>query len=339
MIQIQDLHANYSVQTNIAKLLDFLDSKLGAGNYKVAIEGAQGPLAVAELGKIQDKNFKAKVCDLAMKEAELTGTEYFSIVNGKTDVLWGAEDERYHRANIALFKKTYKGKRQLAEALNLVEAQLQPIKSKFYNHAMRKLDLKTAKYAQGKISPESYAKYLTGLAIKQGIDVAGQYPEIAKWSGLASLDQYPNMDKFQTELADLSGKLEGHLAKTGVQQNVAQVAGELDLLKRFAMEQVTTEEVRYLAPRLSEVAGRAKTLLDSVGADYDKQNLSELISAGLDYYVIALARDKFLTENALKLFDQMKASSAAQLGGHPLPRRCLGRGWFPYPWNLQNSPG
>jgi len=307
VIHIQDLHANYGVQSNIAKLLEFLDSRLGAGNYKVAIEGAEGPLTVAELGKIKDKDFKIKVCDRLMKEAELTGSEYFSIVNGKTDVLWGVENERYHQSNIALFQKTYEGKQEIVQNLGKIETDLGPIKAKYYDRAMRKLDEKESNLSAGKISTAEYLRFLVHIASKHGVNIAGDYPEIAKQTGFAPSDKFVNVDKVLTEKQALAAEVRQLLAKNDVQRNLAQVEKELSLFKRFMNEQVTTQEVRDMAPRLAEISGHIQVLLDSTHANYDKKNLSELVSAGLDYYVLALARDKFLTENTLKLMNTSKS--------------------------------
>jgi hypothetical protein len=304
VIQIQDLHANYSVQSNIAKLLAFLDSRFGAGPYKVAVEGAQGPVAVTELAKISDRDFKTQVCDRLMKAAELTGTEYFSIVNGKPDFLWGVEDQRYHDANITLFQSTYKGKQELAHALTQLQNDLLPIKKKTYTHAMRKLDKKAADYATGKLDLADYTSFLVKQASKQGIDIGTQYPEIAKWIGYARADQHINLDKLMTEQAELLEDVQAGFAKTDVQRNIASTSHELDVLRRMMTEEVTTEEVRHFAPQLAAVAGQAQYLLDNSGISYDKANLAQLISASLDFYAVALLRDKFLAENALSLIQK-----------------------------------
>lgn len=299
VIHIQDLHANFDVQTKIARLIEFYDSHLPP--YKVAVEGAEGPITATQLGKVSDRAFKTKVCDRLMKNAEITGTEYFSIVNGKPDLLWGVEDHRYHEANIALFRSTYKGKRELARALGKLQAEFAPIKQKAYSRSMRRLDRKAAAYESGKIDIVKYIRVLVKQASKQGIDIAGRYPEIAKWTGYAKADQYANMDKLMTEQAALLTEVQTSLAKTDLQRNIASTSVELDVLRRMLTEEVTTEEVRHLAPELSQVAGRAQFLMDQAGVSYEKQGAADLVSASLDFYAVALLRDQHLTENALKL--------------------------------------
>jgi hypothetical protein len=139
IVQIQDLHANYEVQTHIAGLLEFLDRRM-PGPYQVGLEGAEGAISVAELGRFPGKTFKAKVCDTLMKAAELTGPEYFAIVNGKPDLLWGVENERYHKTNVELFRSTFFGKEALALSLDKLTQDLEPVKRRYYGRDLRNLD-------------------------------------------------------------------------------------------------------------------------------------------------------------------------------------------------------
>jgi hypothetical protein len=304
VVQIQDLHANYGVQTNIVKLLEFLDSRLGEGNYRVAVEGAQGPISITELARIADHDLKTKVCDRLMKDAELTGTEYFSIVRGRPNLLWGVEDQRYHHANIALFQATYRGKQQLARTLSQLQSDLQPIKEKFYSRVMRKLDQKAVEYAKGQTDLAEYTTHLVRQASRQGIPIAARYPETARWTGYSKAAQYANLDKLMTEQTDLLKDIQMGLASSKIQRNIAAAAGELDVLRRMLIEEITTEEIRRLTPQLSSVVGRVKHLLESSGMAYDKDNLGEVVNSSLDFYAVALLRDQFLAENTLKIIQE-----------------------------------
>lgn len=315
VIHIQDLHANYSAQSSIAKLLEYYDRELGAGNYKVAVEGAQGPILVSQLGRISDRALKEDLSDRLMKEAELTGTEYFAIVNGRTDLLWGVEDERYHMANLALFKDTYNGKQQLARLFAELEKQLEPIKNKYYTFAMKKLDRRASAYSAGKVDEYDFNRSLVRRARRQGIAVASRYPEIAKLNGMAPAGPFVDADKLMTEQANLFLEVEGKLAKNDTQRNIVKASHNLDLLKRLTTEEVTTEEVRALAPRLSEVAGQVQQLLDSTHTAYDQKGFAELVNASLDFYAIALLRDQFLAGNALALLKTPKIKTVVLVAG------------------------
>jgi hypothetical protein len=217
VIHIQDLHANYEVQTHIAKLLEFYDARFAQVPYKVAVEGAEGPVWIAEMGKLPEKAFKTAICDRLLQAAELTGTEAFAIVNGKPDILWGVENERYHKTNLDLFRSTFAGKEALATALDRLENEIRPVRKK-YN------------------SP-----------------------------------------------------------------GIAAMFHDLDLLKRYVREQVAPDEVRKETPELETALGRIQVALDAAGVAYDKENLAKTISASLDFFVVALLRDRYLAGNTLAM--------------------------------------
>lgn len=315
VIHIQDLHANYSVQSNIAKLLAFYDRQLGAGTYKVAVEGAEGPILITKAGAIANRAFKEEMSDRLMKVAELTGTEYFAIVNGHTDLLWGVEDKRYHEANLSLFKKTYSAKESLSRTLQTVENQLQPIKKRYYTRTMRKLDQKAAAYVAGKVGMESFSKSLVRQAGKCGIDVAHNYPEIASLTGAAPDAPFVNIDKLMTEQSRLLQEIETRMAKNDVQKNIVQASSRINLLKRLTSEELTTEEVRTLAPQLAEVTGQIQQLLDATKTSYDKKNYAEVVTASLDFYALALLRDQYLANNALALLKDSKIKTVVLVSG------------------------
>jgi hypothetical protein len=321
VIHIQDLHANYEVQTKIARLLAFYqkrfkDKTIHVHPFRVAVEGAEGPVKTEEFAKLPDPAFKAEMCDKLLKAAELTGAEAYAITSGQPGMLWGVENERYHLANIDVFRSTFKQKEELAAGFGQLEKDLEPIRRKFFDRAMRKVDKKAADYAAGKLDLADYTLFQAREAIKLGINVPLQYPEIAKLTGYAPAETYANTDKLFTEQSDLLKEVQSRLAKTGLQRNAAEMTYEIGLLKRLVTEQITTEEVRTLAPRLKNFAGRAKQLLEDSGVAYDRTNLADLLSASLDFYAIALLRDKYLAENTLS-FMNSSPDRAPRLGADP----------------------
>jgi CheY-like chemotaxis protein len=322
VLYIQDLHANYEVQAKIAKLLEFYDARLGPEGYKVAVEGAEGPVWITEMGKLSDQAFKADVGDRLMQAAELTGPEYFAVVNGRPDLLWGVENERYHKANIDLFRSTFSGKEALGNTLEKLEKDIRAVQDAYYSRSMRKLEKKTHEFRQGGNDGAGYIGYLASAAQKSGIDLQA-YPETARWTGRAPSSAYVNMDRLFTEQTTLLRETQMRLAKTEFQRGIVTIADDVNLLKRFVREQISPEEIRRRAPDLEKILGRVQNTLDASGLPYDKKNLAGLISTSLDFYAMALLRDKFLAENTLELMrGRVQASGlrpqSKNLGPEPL---------------------
>ncbi|MDD4166579.1 MAG: hypothetical protein PHN29_06115, partial [Endomicrobiaceae bacterium] len=72
IVYIQDLHANPSVQKNIAKIIDNLDKSYGVD--KILVEGA--PFAALDTGMI-DLLKEYNLSNLLLNEGILSGTEYY----------------------------------------------------------------------------------------------------------------------------------------------------------------------------------------------------------------------------------------------------------------------
>src|SRR5258706_7345951 len=97
VILIQDLHAHYGVQKNIAGLLDFLSDKLKKTRNPpsaLAVEGASGPVDSSVMALFPDEKVKLAASDYLMREGELTGAEYFAIKRRLPKFLVGAENEK-----------------------------------------------------------------------------------------------------------------------------------------------------------------------------------------------------------------------------------------------------
>ena len=120
VVQIQDLHGDYQTQKNISSILSYLDKNYGISN--IYVEGApQGKLSTKWLADISDNSTKKTFIEAMMSVGELSGAEYFSVTEGKTDILKGAENFNAYSANLVRLAEM---KRNQA----VVEAQLLPIR-------------------------------------------------------------------------------------------------------------------------------------------------------------------------------------------------------------------
>ena len=92
VVLVQDLHAHYGVQKNIAGLLEFLSDKLNASEHRsvgasetsfptppfaLAVEGAEGPVRTLPCWRcFPIGRFGQIASDYLMRQGELTGVEY-----------------------------------------------------------------------------------------------------------------------------------------------------------------------------------------------------------------------------------------------------------------------
>lgn len=110
IVYIQDLHANPSVQKNIAEIISDLDKNYGVD--KILVEGA--PFAALDTGMI-DLLKEYNLSNLLLNEGILSGTEYYLANYNKNIPVYGLEDwDTYlpnaRRAANILIEKEYKQK-------------------------------------------------------------------------------------------------------------------------------------------------------------------------------------------------------------------------------------
>ena len=141
VILIQDLHAHYGVQKNIAEILNFLTKKLSKDQQKgipfaLAVEGAEGPIDTSVMARFPDQKIKREALDYLMREGELTGMDYFAAMQGVPKLLVGVEGSRYYNAIANCSAETLENRTKLVEMLRGIQADINTLRPSVYSHAL-----------------------------------------------------------------------------------------------------------------------------------------------------------------------------------------------------------
>jgi len=86
VVNIQDLHCDYSVQKNIYFLIDEISKKYNIDS--VYVEGGIGNIDTSFFADINSQ-YKQEILERMLREGKLTGTEYYSAMTGKVNLLKG----------------------------------------------------------------------------------------------------------------------------------------------------------------------------------------------------------------------------------------------------------
>ena len=170
VILIQDLHAHYGVQKNIAGILDFLSEKLSsslpgpsltrslAQPFALAVEGASGPIDSSVMALFPDQKIKLAASDYLMREGELTGAEYFAIQRGLPHLLVGAEDEKFYTVHRELFRKTLADRNELVASLKAIQHDIDDLPRYVFhkNKALWDFQKKVDAYDKGEMSTHDF---------------------------------------------------------------------------------------------------------------------------------------------------------------------------------------
>ena len=361
VILIQDLHVHYGVQRNIAGILESLAKKLGKGDagtrghgdtentsdspsprvpasprlpFALAVEGASGPIDSSVMALFPDPKIKQEAADYLMREGELTGAEYFAVMRGLPRALTGAEDLRYYTIHRNLFRKTLADRSRLVRALRAIQSDIRPLRKKLYSSVVRKIQSKIDAFDQGALPPGEYIDYLASLASAYQLPLQVGYPHLARFLQNPRGGHETDFDKIFHEGGELAFRLKLANAESRQEKDLIHVERDLALLLRVADLRATELEVRDFGPRLNQFMALADSLLDNriTGIPDDQKNsghpviqspshLRQLISSSIDYYVMALMRNKPLVENTLALIPPAPAGRSATLPADHQPLR------------------
>jgi RNA polymerase sigma factor (sigma-70 family) len=342
VILVQDLHAHYGAQKNIAGLLEFLAKKLEPANrrpgdlaniavspprplapsprlpFALAVEGASGPIDSSVMALFPDPKIKQEAADYLMREGELTGAEYFAVMRGLPDALHGVEDLRLYTLHRDLFRKTLEDRQETVQALRKIQADLIPLRKKLYSDPVKAIQAKIDAFEQARLGLADFAGYLASLVGGYGVPLEAGYPRLAAYLHDPSRVQLTDLDAVYQEAHQLAFRLKASSAKEKAEKDLVYVEQDLALLLRVADLQATEREVRDFGPRINEFVALADALLETAnrrdgesaksdvvaGAPVRSLALRHLISSSLDYYVMAFTRNKPMVENTLALLGQ-----------------------------------
>lgn len=391
VVLIQDLHAHYGVQKNIAEILEFLTTKLIKGGqsgipFALAVEGAQGPVDTSVIARYPDKKIKQAALDYLMREGELTGMEYFAGMRGIPTLLVGVEDLRYYNAHRELFRQTLESRTQLVDMFRGIQADIKMLPTA-YSPSLAAVHAKAEAYEKAELSTTEFINYLAGqataddirnllalknfiqnaasdankadqlrqltaefltqvadhlsaeeratlavLAKKQGTsayygylrDLIYQHQlfmavplELAKHLEYLHTAQTMGFDRVTYEAQELAFKIKMRAAQTSPERDLIQVEHDLALLLKISDLQATDYEVRSFGPRVNEFVALCNSMLKSHGLKtFDDGKIRELISTSIDYYVMALMRNKPMVDHTLDLLKEPGKAGVLVTGGY-----------------------
>ena len=210
IVQIQDLHGDYQTQKNISSILSYLDKNYGISN--VYVEGApQGKLSTKWLADISDNSIKKAFIEAMMSGGELSGAEYFSVTEGKTDILKGAENFSAYSENLVRLAEMKRNQATVEAQLLPLQKQIESLGQKIYGKDNKKIIALSQKYKKNEITTEKYFKALFKFARKYDIST-DKYPQLSLFKQILSIRNKINTDTISKETAKAVNLLKKELS-------------------------------------------------------------------------------------------------------------------------------
>lgn len=210
VINIQDLHSNKSVQSNINNILKQIDLRYGIKN--IFVEGGYGSIDTSWLNSIEDKNLRDRVADELISMGRLTGAEYFAYKENRRDILKGLDDEKIHKENLARLSEILDKQDFFNAELKKIKSDINYISGKYSSEENLKLTKLVDRYASGKTDTKKFYKLLFKTAAKINDDPQ-KYNSLfpINTESLTNINKYLNLSTESINNKKLSSEINSFL--------------------------------------------------------------------------------------------------------------------------------
>ena len=176
IIHIQDAHCNLEAQTNIAKIIRRL-RKQGRMDI-VLVEGAEGAIDPSVLKDYPDKKSKMIVSEYLLKNSDISGAEYFSILSPEDIEMFGVEEKDVYDKNLNALLRLIDYKDENNSILDKLGKFISDYQEQLYSPEMKDFVSARDSYLNHSTQVSDYLKVINGF-----IDVDSEkYPNCAKVS-------------------------------------------------------------------------------------------------------------------------------------------------------------
>jgi hypothetical protein len=308
VVHVQDLHCNYEVQNNIAKMIDLLAGQCGL--QLVGIEGASLPINVTKLSTFPVEEVKRETAHYLMKQGKLTGPELYAATGKRPIWLEGIETAALYEHNHKTVRKFINHESQ-GYIFDLRET-LEELKPGVYNPTLAALDKQKQAFRRGALSLLKYCAYLHAYANRCEEDL-GAYPNLKAYLSKhrPASSEGMDADRLFSELGQLDQRLRARFYTTSVQEDMDVMQRRLDIMDKILNISASSEELAKYRYRPGDFkVGRFLEFIsqhDKTGElilDPEVYALDRYLGEARTFYQTADERSRAFVEN---IIDRMEA--------------------------------
>ncbi|HLD49913.1 MAG TPA: hypothetical protein VJC08_01800, partial [bacterium] len=213
IIHIQDVHAHFTAQENIAAILDHLNALYGITT--VAVEGGWSSSSLPESWALPSSREKQDLAKALLEEDYLTGPPYAALFSQSPINLVGIEDEGLYEKNRQVYLRRANHQEATASLIESFESNIKSEKEHVFNPDLKKFDLALSHFRDGK-KAEEFIPAAIAMAAERQLDLT---------------------DLEQIELFKKALLVEASIQKEKIESEAGR------LLKTFKRERLTFEEL------------------------------------------------------------------------------------------------
>ncbi len=171
IIHIQDAHANYSAQKNIAQVIEKITGEfrkaaavsgrpLDTLQIGIAVEGFEGAPDLSGISKLPKSEIRRRAADFFMKQALITGAEYELFAVGSKSHYFGVDAKEFLKRDVALYLAVLQESQKVESLLQEIASKIVQSEQKLKNQNLR---LFYTRRREAERDKEKYLDYLQFL--------------------------------------------------------------------------------------------------------------------------------------------------------------------------------
>jgi len=197
VINIQDVHAHFGAQENIAAIIDHLNEVYGL--RLVAYEGGWNTTSYPKTWEIQSSRQKQLVLRTLLEEDIITGPA-FSAMNSKTPiVLHGIEESELYKKNLRVYLQFIEHKDAVEKEISSFQETLSLKKRELYNPELLAFDHALLKFREDPKATEQFLSQLLKLAKKLVLDFEN-LPQMQLFAQVNAIEKSIDKAKLKSEI-------------------------------------------------------------------------------------------------------------------------------------------
>lgn len=218
IIQIQDIHANYEGQKNLANILDHLISTYGLS--VILVEGGITDRDFSYLRAAAPLEERKEKAEKLLKDAVITGETYIDIASDYPLKFQGIEDRPLYEANMEAFLTIDKFREDAIKFLTAVRNIVENLKLNIYTAELKEFDRKKNEFSDEKIKLTEYIEYLRQITKEKQVDLS-EFKDFNTLADSVELEKKLDFKKVEEEREKLINDLLARLNPADKQRLVS----------------------------------------------------------------------------------------------------------------------
>lgn len=354
IVHIQDAHANYEAQKNIAGIIEYL---INSHNLNLVL--MEGKLTNRDFKYLRYRaplDVRTEIADNLLKKGNFNGVNYLDLASNYPILIQGVEDKKLYDINSAALWEMDKFKDIAIDYLNKLSIAADTLKRKIYNDDLLGLDKAKKDYEDENIDLMSYYKKLYDVIGKKNISTE-EFPDFSNLMKINEIEKKIDLVKIENGTADdeqkglyseyqsalrklnvnklfkeeplLENKIQKVAAENADQERLYKISKAVSITDKMLKIKLIPEEYNYFLENKKDFDPQLwydflKEKSDELGMELEIPGntyiISENIPAIEKFYSTAVAREKtFIKRSEDKMADDNVKSAVLITGGFHTP--------------------